>query len=68
MAQQFFEELSRCLRKEQIESRNREDWRFSSMANLSFLFPLGMRFSCFRLEARIRRPTSYIIGLPLQPT
>lgn len=38
------------------------------MANLSFLFPLGMRFSCFRLEARIRRPTSCITGSPLQPT
>ena len=77
MAQQFFEELSRCLRKEQIESykksklnpitRRTGDWRFFSMGSLSFLFLLGTKYSCFQLAARIQRPTSCITGLLLQP-
>ena len=69
MAQQFFEELSRCLRKEQIESYNKEDsgWRFFSMGSLSFLFLLETKYSCFQLAARIQRPTSCITGSLLQP-
>ena len=54
MAQQFFEELSRCLRKEQIESRNREDRRLEvflhgqpvlsvSPGNEVFLLPAGSK-------------------------
>ena len=54
MAQQFFEELSRCLRKEQIESYNKEDRRLEiflhgqpvlsvSPGNEVFLLPAGSK-------------------------
>ena len=69
MAQQFFRRIIRCLRKEQIESYNKEDRRLEifSMGSLSFLFSLGTKYSCFQLAARIQRPTSCITGLLLQP-
>ena len=54
MAQQFFEELSRCLRKEQIESYNKEDRRLEiflhgqpvlsvSPGNEVFMLPSGSK-------------------------
>ena len=54
MAQQFFEELSRCLRKEQIESYNKKDRRLEiflhgqpvlsvSPGNEVFLLPAGSK-------------------------